>query len=101
MVKSTKAAPVAPPTGPVATPAPFAGYQGTLKVTPVKAPYRGARAAWYAVLLAHDGKSVQGFLQATQEKPPSLPKSGKAENPTGWLGWFVRHKVCTYSVAKS
>lgn len=55
------------------------------------ASLRGARAAWYAVLQAHDGKPVAEFLAATKENPPSVPKSGNAENPTGWLRWFQRN----------
>ena len=58
---------------------------------------RGARAAWYGVLLQYNGKPVADFLAATDEtgeqptgKAPSKPKSGIAEKPSGWLGWFLR-----------
>ena len=67
------------------------------KILKVKAgqKYRGAREAWYVVLQQHDGKSVESFLEATAKKPPSLPKSGKAEKPTGWLRFFERSGVAT------
>lgn len=55
------------------------------------AALRGARAAWYGVLLAYNGKPVAEFLAATTATPPSLPKSGVQEKATGWLGWFVRN----------
>ena len=51
---------------------------------------RGARSAWYAVLLAHNGKPAAEFLAACAANPPSLPKSGVAEKPQGWLGYFLR-----------
>ena len=57
--------------------------------------FRGARQAWYEVLKAHDGKPAQAYLDATTEKAPSLPKSGKQEPSSGWLRWFVRHEVAT------
>ena len=66
---------------------------GVLQVTPPKGSYRGARAAWFAVLQQYHGKPVAEFLAATAAYPPSLPKSGKAEPPTGWLGWFKRQGV--------
>lgn len=53
--------------------------------------FRGARQAWYDVLKAHNGKPAQEYLEATAKTPPSLPKSGRAEAPSGWLRWFVRH----------
>ncbi len=55
--------------------------------------FRGARQAWYEVLKAHDGKPAQAYLDATTEKAPSLPKSGKQEPSSGWLRWFVRHEI--------
>jgi hypothetical protein len=51
---------------------------------------RGARAAWYAVLLAHNGQPAATYLAACAANPPSLPKSGVAEKPQGWLGYFLR-----------
>lgn len=68
-----------------------------VKLLKVKAgmKYRGAREAWYAVLQQHDGKSVDSFLEATAKKPPSLPKSGKAEKPAGWLRFFERTGVAS------
>lgn len=65
---------------------------GVLKVKPGMT-FRGARQAWYDVLVAHDGKPAQDYLETTTKTPPSLPKSGKQEPSTGWLRWFVRHEV--------
>jgi hypothetical protein len=56
---------------------------------------RGARASWYAVLLQYNGKPVAEFLAATAATPPSVPKSGVAEKPSGWLGWFTRTGVAS------
>lgn len=56
---------------------------------------RGARAAWYAVLATYNGKPVAEFLAATAATPPSVPKSGVAEKPTGWLRYFLRTQVAT------
>lgn len=67
---------------------------GTLKVKP-GLTFRGARAAWYQVLVAHDGKPAQEYLEATTKTPPSLPKSGRQEPSSGWFRWFVRHEVAT------
>lgn len=71
---------------------------GVLQVTPAKGALRGARAAWYAVLLQYNGKPVAEFLAACTANPPSLPKSLKAENPTGWLGWFKRQGIAAVVV---
>lgn len=67
---------------------------GTLAVKPGLV-YRGARAQWYAVLVAHNGQPANNYLAACVAKPPSLPASGRAEAPTGWLSWFARHGACT------
>ena len=93
MVKATKAA--KPATGAVQVQAPVnvqAGKPATPGILQVKpgAALRGARAAWYGVLLQYNGKPVAEFLAAAAANPPSLPKSGVAEKPTGWLGWFTR-----------
>lgn len=66
---------------------------GVLKVKPGMA-LRGARDLWYKVLLAHDGKPVAEFLAKCKETPPSLPKSGIAEKPSGWLKYFLRTQAC-------
>lgn len=52
--------------------------------------FRGARDAWYQMLQQYDGKPVAEFLAAAQDKPPSVPKSGVAEKPSGWLRYFQR-----------
>lgn len=51
---------------------------------------RGARMAWYLELCKHDGKPATAYLEACTAKPPSLPKKGVAEKPSGWLRYFLR-----------
>lgn len=63
------------------------------------AKFRGAREQWYSVLQAHDGKPVGEFLEATKAKPPSLTKKGEAENPQGWLRFFIRSGVVSMQAA--
>lgn len=57
--------------------------------------YRGARAAWYEVLVKHEGKTAADFLASTTAKPPSVPKSGTPEPSSGWLRYFVRNGIAT------
>lgn len=57
--------------------------------------YRGARAAWYAVLQQHVGQPAASYLAACTANPPSVPKSGIVEKASGWLGYFVRTGVAT------
>lgn len=68
------------------------GKKEKVQVLRVKAgqKYRGAREAWYARLKEYDGKPLDDFLASTKEKMPSLPESGKAENPMGWVRFFQR-----------
>lgn len=104
IMSKTPTAAAAPTPAPVATntnptTAPNAGPQyrpvpGTLAVK-AGLSYKGARAAWYAVLQAHNGQPANNYLAACVAKPPSLPASGRAESPTGWLATFVRWGVCT------
>ena len=93
MAKVTKAAIAATPMGAGGTTAQAA----QLLVLQVKAgcAFRGARAAWYATLLQHNGQPAAAYLAACKATPPSLPKSGVAEKPQGWLSWFLRHGVAT------
>lgn len=62
---------------------------------------RGARDAWYAKLLEYEGKPLADFVAATDQtgdakgKAPSLPKSGIAESPSGWVSWFKRQGILT------
>jgi len=53
-----------------------------------------ARAAYYKVLAAHNGKTVESFVKAVNANVPSKPKAGKLKGKqeplAGWLGWFVR-----------
>lgn len=81
MAKSKKAAPAA--------------TDGKPRVLNVKAgmKYRGAREAWYARLQEFQGKSADAFLESCEKKRPSVPKSGKAEAPAGWLRFFQRTGV--------
>lgn len=85
--KSEPAAPAAKAAAPVKT----------ITVAKKEEKYDGARGSWYAALIAHDGQSVDTFVEACTKTPPALPKSGKAENPRGWLNWFVRAGVATLS----
>ena len=55
--------------------------------------YRGAREAWYVVLQQYQGKPAADFLAHCTKTPPSLPKSGVAEKPSGWLRYFLRSGV--------
>jgi len=57
--------------------------------------FRGARAAWYSVLLTYEGKPAADFLAACTAKPPSTPKSGTPEPASGWLRYFTRTKIAT------
>lgn len=94
MTKQKKTAkPAAVATKKAAAPAAAAAVPGTIHVTKAQQKYEGARAAWYAALLQHDGKAADDFVAACTKRPPALPKSGKAEDPRGWLRWFVRGRV--------
>lgn len=68
---------------------------GTLNVLKGNLQFKGARAAWYAVLLQHHGQPAQNYLNTCLANPPSLPASKRPEPPSGWLSWFVRNGVCT------
>lgn len=68
---------------------------GVVNVLKPNATFRGARQAWFNVLVAHNGQPANAFLAACAATPPSLPASGRAEAPTGWLSWFVRNGYCT------
>lgn len=92
MATVTKGAPVAPKPAKAAS-------AGVLTVK-TGVQYKGARAAWYAVLLAHNGKQAAAYLAACTTKAPSLPKSGRPEAPTGWLRYFVRNGVATIAAAQ-
>jgi hypothetical protein len=73
------------------------GAARTIVVTKKEAKYKGARASWYAALLAHDGQTNIAFVNACTKNPPAMLKSGKAEDPHGWLRFFVRIGVATLS----
>lgn len=57
--------------------------------------FRGARDHWYQRLLKYNGKAAADYLTSCKENPPSLPKSGVAEAPQGWLSYFQRQGVAT------
>lgn len=100
MAKRTNKAPAQPK-------APNPNTPATAPVTPTAKPVlaklavkqgvalRGARKAWYEALCKYDGKTAAEFLAGTAETPPSLPKSGVAEKPSGWLAWFQRAGIAT------
>lgn len=94
---TTAVAPVAASTTVQAATVVTPGQPATPGILQVKAgvALRGARAQWYAVLLQYNGKPVAEFLAACAATPPSLPKSGVAEKPSGWLGWFTRTGVAS------
>ena len=70
-----------------------------VKTTKVNFRKDTARALYYALLLAHDGQSVDSFVAAAKTKCPCLVPSGKhkgkAEPIRGWIGWFVRNGYVT------
>lgn len=66
---------------------------GKVRVLKDNAQFRGARKAWYDVLLAHNGKPIADYEEHCTKNPPSLPKSGRAEAPSGWVRYFVRTGV--------
>lgn len=55
--------------------------------------FRGARAAWYEVLLQYNGKPAADFLAHCTKSPPSTPKSGVPEPASGWLRYFTRSGI--------
>lgn len=104
MVKQANRGPTAPTPTPAATvtaPTTVVAGKATPGILAVKAgvPLRGARASWYAALQAYNGQPVAAFLAHCAANPPSLPKSGVAEKPQGWLGWFVRSGIASVQAA--
>ena len=76
--------------------------QQTVKVvTGVKVNFRAnsARAKYWAVVNAHNGKSVNALTKALTANPPSVPQrgklKGKQEPVTGWVSYFVRQGYIT------
>lgn len=55
--------------------------------------FRGARGAWYARLLQHNGKTRAEFVASVLASPPSTPTKGafvgRCEPPAGWLAHFA------------
>lgn len=58
--------------------------------------FRGARESWYNLLLQHNGQDAGSFIEAAKANPPCLTKKGTAEDPRGWLRFFVRNEVVSY-----
>lgn len=85
-VKSVPATPVVAATPAESKPAKVR----KIKLLKTDAKFKGAREAWYNELKAHDGKTVEEFEKACTTKPPSVPKSGRAEAPSGWTSYFKR-----------
>jgi len=65
----------------------------TITVAKKVAKFTGARAHWYAALLAHDGQTNDAFIDACTKQPPATSRSGKTEDPRGWLRFFERTGV--------
>lgn len=64
-----------------------------ISVTKANVKFRGARAAWHAVLVQYNGKPAGDFLAHCTKSPPSIPKSGVAEPASGWLRYFLRSGI--------
>lgn len=60
--------------------------------------YRGAREAWYNRLKEYDGKTEGEFIASTKENPPAHTRNGTAENPSGWVRFFIRQGVMSLHV---
>lgn len=99
--KGKGAATAAPATAVLPGPVTLPTQPAVPQVLAVKAglSYRGARAAWYAVLVQYNGQPGNAYLAACAATPPSLPKSGRPEAPSGWLRYFVRTGACTLQAA--
>ena len=73
--------------------------------TPCSTVFRGARAAWYAHLVAFNNATVAEFTEAAVQFPPSTPAKGKlagqCEPPAGWLRWFVKHGYATLTTPQA
>jgi len=65
----------------------------TIVVAKKARKFTGARAQWYAALLAHDGQTTEAFIEACTNQPPATSKSGKSEDPRGWLRILERTGV--------
>lgn len=95
---ATSTTPASPPAG-AAGATPAAAKALYIQVLKGSCNFRGARGAWYARLQQYNGKPASEFLASCTANPPSLPKSGVAEPPQGWLSWFTRQGVCTVGEA--
>ncbi len=82
---------------PTSAPLKASAPAAVIKVVKAEEKYTGARAAWYAALQAHNGKDADAFVADCTKTPPTTPKSGKAEDPRGWLRFFVREGVASLS----
>lgn len=88
------AAPKAADSAPAASAAPApAPKVEVITVLKTDGKFRGARDKWYARLVEHDGKPVADFVASCTADPPSVPKSGVVEKPTGWISYFKRQGI--------
>ncbi len=89
--KKNAPAPATVENAPVATKPGKPASAAVVEITKADGKLRGARQAWYERLLAHNGKPVADYYADCVANPPSVPKSGVAEKPSGWFSWFVRN----------
>lgn len=99
MKSNVKSAPVAKTSAPVVT-AEAPAKVVKLKVLKKDAKFRGARQAWYEVLVAHDGKPESEYVETCTKTPPSVPKSGRVEAPSGWVSFFKRTGILSLEEVK-
>lgn len=88
--KAARRAQVEVPKQEATTAQPAVKRVGVVKVLKTDAKFRGAREAWYNKLKEYEGKPIADYEKACTDTPPSLPKSGKAEKASGWIGYFQR-----------
>ena len=58
-----------------------------------------ARALYWQVMAAHNGKPLNAFVKAVAANPPSVPGrgklKGKPEPVQGWVSYFIRNGYIT------
>ena len=58
-----------------------------------------ARALYWQVMAAHNGKPLNAFVKAVAASPPSVPGrgklKGKQEPVQGWVSYFIRNGYIT------
>ena len=48
-----------------------------------------ARAKWFAAVQRYQDKPLEMFVKNMKKRPPTLTRSGEAEDPRGWIDFFV------------